>query len=174
MPKSGDSVSLQTDNQDIELEMMTRVFVFFKGAKNTNIHQQDQIFSTEDILLPISNFKDFKLSLTQVVLWSNIQVYYMNLRTLKLNSLRFLIRKEDEQINYIRKVDMSGVIENRCVITMRQSDQVDSIVFWKMDSDIELDAFACSHRALIFFDSRGFDYILDEEFMIIVRMSSRC
>ena len=39
---------------------------------------------------------------------------------------------------------------------------------------MEVDAFACSNKALIFFDSRGYDYILDEEYMIIVTMSSRC
>lgn len=42
-----------------------------------------------------------------------------------------------------------------------------------MDRDIEVDSFACSTSAMIFFDKVGQDYILDEDYITMVRMSGR-
>lgn len=54
---------------------------------------------------------------------------------------------------------------------MSQSDELDCIIFWSLDEkDIEIDSFDCSPKALIFFDKRGYDYILDENFVTLVRM----
>lgn len=75
---------------------------------------------------------------------------------------------------YIKNVDVSGIREDRCVITMSQSETLDSIVFWSMDEkDIEIDSFDCTPKALIFFDKKGYDYILDEGYVILVRMGGK-
>lgn len=75
--------------------------------------------------------------------------------------------------NYIKTVEVSGIIENRCIIRMSQSEVKDSFMFWSMETDIEVDSFACSTSALIFYDKVGYDYILDDDYITMVRMSGR-
>ena len=57
------------------------------------------------------------MSLTQVIFWSKTNVYYLKLETLLLKKLSMSTRDKDEN-SYIKCVDVSGIREDRCVITM--------------------------------------------------------
>lgn len=89
----------------------------------------------------------------------------MNLAEQKLKQIGLSITEKDKEKGcYIKSVDVSGMKnkEKRCAITMVYSDSLDSIIFWSLDDkDIEIDSFDCSSKALIFYDSKGRDYILD-------------
>lgn len=66
--KKGQIVNHEDDDE--QEEKGTSVFLYFKGDWNGDLKLKDQTFTTEDLLLPISSFTGFALSLTKVVLWN--------------------------------------------------------------------------------------------------------
>ena len=91
--------------------------MYFKGPWNGDLTVKDSTFSTEDILSPLDNLTGFNLSLTKLIVWSKTQIYYLDLLTLKLKKISLSIRAKDVD-SYIKSVDVSGIREDRCAITM--------------------------------------------------------
>jgi hypothetical protein len=77
------------------------------------------VFSTEDELKSLQDFINYKLSNNKIIFFNKTRVFYYVINSGEVKTISLTIREKEAKGNCIKAIDVSGIKDHKCVITMQ-------------------------------------------------------
>eukprot|EP00347_Sterkiella_histriomuscorum_P007705 403347881 len=103
--------------------------------------------------------------------WNGEQIHYYDFYTNTYNQINLQVPIDQLAQVFIKAIRVSGNQDNQIAITLQLSEQIDTVMIYDVQAQVEIDSFDVHPTAEKFFDKEGNLYILNQDEITIGSMN---